>query len=120
MVKEQMVSCTRLKIVSATQKFIANYFDDEIVALSINSSQASKTKTDKGYFKIDFVYEGTQDKVPQFLEKEDYVSQFKKEFSEWLDKEVKYFYVEWSLNVDKSDKKKEALYSFSFSIELRL
>lgn len=121
MVKEKMISCTKLKIVKAAQEFISKYFEDEIVGISFNSSQASKARADKGYYKIDFVYEGAKDKVPKFLSEEDYVSGFKKEFSEWLGKEVKYFYVDWNISVDKSDKKnKEAIYSFCFSIELRV
>jgi len=120
MVKEKMISVTKLKVVEAAQNFIAKYFDDEILAVSYNSSQASKARVDKGYYKINFVYEGVKDKVPSFLQKEDYVTEFKKDFSEWLGVQVKYFYVDWSLTADKSDKDKETIYGFCFAIELRI
>jgi len=121
MVKEKMIKCQMLKIVKATQKFIAEYFEDKILSVTFSNSSASKQKAERGYYNISFVYESGEGEgnVPRFLEEDDYVSRFKKEFSEWLGKEVKYLCVDWSLCVDKSDKKK-INHFFSFSIELRV
>jgi len=119
MVKERMISYTRPSIVEATQHFLAKYFDDEITALTINSSDTSKQRTYKGSYNIDFVYEGPDGLVPQFIEEEGYASRLKKEYTEWLGKEVKYLSIEWCLVVDKSVKK-DPKHSFSFTIDLRV
>lgn len=121
MVREKMISCSDLKIVAASKNFVAKYFKDEIVSLNIHSSQTSKQRTDKEYYEICFCHRGGDDKVPPFLELEDYANQFKKEFSEWLGKEVKYFHLDWSLAIDDSNKEKTGTdFCFDFSIELRI
>jgi len=112
MVKEKMISVTKLKVVEATQNFIAKYFDDEILAVCFNSSQTSKVKTEKDHYNINFTYCGEKDKVPAFLEVDNYASMLKSDFTEWLGVDVKYFHIDWNLTV--------ATYSFSFSIDIRL